>query len=196
MKTFWFCFVPMFVAVDALGILPIYMGLTEGLTPNQIKKVLIQSLFTALAVAVVFILGGPALLKLVGVGVSDFMAAGGILLLVISLSDLLTGEKRQRMVDSDSLGAVPIGVPLLVGPAVLTTSVLLSNTYGLFQTTLSTVLNVVIAVTIFRFSKPISGFLGEAGTKILSKIASLFLASISIMLIRRAIIEIVKEAFS
>ena len=194
MKTFWLCFVPMFVAVDALGVLPIYLGLTEGLSPSQIKKVLIQSLFTALAVAVIFIFGGPALLRLVGVGVNDFMVAGGILLLVISLSDLLTGEKRQRMVDSETLGAVPIGVPLIVGPAVLTTTVLLSDTYGLLQTTLATVLNVIIAIFIFGFSKPISGFLGEAGTKTLSKIASLFLASISIMLIRRAIIEIVKEA--
>ena len=196
MKTFWFCFVPMFVAVDALGVLPLYLGLTGGLSPSQKKKVLIQSLFTALFVAVIFILGGPALLRLVGVGVNDFMVAGGILLLVISLSDLLTGEKRQRMVDSETLGAVPIGVPLIVGPAVLTTSVLLSDTYGIFQTILVTILNVVIAIVIFGFSKPISGILGEAGTKTLSKIASLFLASISIMLIRRAIIEIVKAALN
>ena len=76
MKTFWLCFVPMFVAVDALGVLPIYLGLTEGLSPSQIKKVLIQSLLTALAIAVIFIFGGPALPRLVGVGVNDFMVDG------------------------------------------------------------------------------------------------------------------------
>jgi multiple antibiotic resistance protein len=194
MNTFLLCFLPLFVAVDALGVLPIFLSLTDGLSPSQKRRVLIQSLLTATAVALVFLAIGPSILAVLNITVSDFMVAGGILLLVISLSDLLTGEKRQRLVDPETLGAVPLGVPIITGPAVLTTSVLLANVYGMSLTALALLINMGIAGTIFWFAQPITRFLGNAGTMILSKIASLFLATIAVMLIRKGIIEIIIEA--
>jgi len=193
MKNFLLCFVPFFIAVDAIGVLPIYLGLTDGLSPSHKKKIIVQSLITASIVAVAFLLGGPLLLNLVGVGVSDFMVAGGILLLVISLSDLLTGEKRQRIIDAKTVGAVPIGVPLITGPAVLTTSVLFSNEYGIIPTTLALLTNILIVGIVFFMGSPIERLLGQAGSKTVSKVASLFLASIAIMLIRRGVFEIIKK---
>ncbi|MBT3311571.1 MAG: MarC family protein [Desulfobacterales bacterium] len=196
MKTFWLCFVPMFVAVDAIGVLPVYLGLTENLPKSRRTGVLIQSLITALVVALVFLIAGPALLRLIGITVPDFMVAGGILLLVISLYDLLTGEKKQQMVDTDTLGAVPIGIPLITGPAVLTLSVVLVDTYGIIPTTAAVVINITIAIIVFWFSKPIAIFLGNTGTKTLSKIASLLLASIAVMLIRKGVIEIIHDTLN
>ena len=192
MNIFLLCFVPLFVAVDALGVLPIFINLTDNLTPSQKRKVLIQSLITASAVALVFLAIGPTALNVLNINVSDFMVAGGILLLVISLSDLLTGEKRQRLVDPETLGAVPLGVPIITGPAVLTTSVLLANVYGMAITALALLTNIGIAGVIFWFAQPITRVLGNAGTMILSKIASLFLATIAVMLIRRGIVEIIQ----
>ena len=194
MKIFLLCFVPLFVAVDALGVLPIFIGLTDGLSQPQKRKILIQSLVTATAVALIFLAVGPAILSALNITVSDFMVAGGILLLVISLSDLLTGEKRQRLVDPETLGAVPLGVPIITGPAVLTTSVLLANVHGLPITGLALLVNLGIAGAIFWFAQPITRFLGNAGTMILSKIASLFLATIAVMLIRKGIVEIITAA--
>ena len=194
MKIFLLCFVPLFVAVDALGVLPIFISLTDGFSLSQKRKALIQSLITASAVALVFLAIGPAVLAALNITVSDFMVAGGILLLVISLSDLLTGEKRQRQVDPETLGAVPLGVPLITGPAVLTTSVLIANVYGMTLTGIALVINLGIAGVIFWFAQPITRFLGNAGTMILSKIASLFLATIAVMLIRKGIVAIITEA--
>ena len=131
-------------------------------------------------------------LELVGVGVSDFMVSGGILLLVISLSDLLTGEKRQRAVDAETIGAVPIGVPILTGPAVLTTSILLTNEYGTIITTLALLANFLIVGVVFFMASKIERVLGQVGSKTVSKVASLFLASIAVMLIRRGILEIIE----
>ena len=193
MENFFLCFIPFFVAVDAIGVLPIYLGLTEGFSSERRRSIIIQSLITASAVAIAFLLGGPFVLDLVGVGVSDFTVAGGILLLVISLSDLVTGEKRQRLVDTETLGAVPIGVPLISGPAVLTTSVLFANEYGVIPTALALLVNIAIAGLVFFLAAPIERFLGLAGSKTLSKVASLFLASIAVMLIRRGIFEIVEK---
>jgi len=194
MKNFLLCFVPFFIAVDAIGVLPIYLGLTDGLNSTHKKKIIFQSLITATIVAVAFFLGGPLLLKLVGVGVSDFMVAGGVLLLVLSLSDLLTGEKRQRVIDAETIGAVPIGVPLITGPAVLTTSILLVNEYGVISTTLALLANVLIVGVVFFMASSIERILGQAGSKTVSKVASLFLASIAVMLIRRGILEIIEAS--
>lgn len=191
MKDFLLCFVPFFVALDAFGVLPIFLGLTEGLSPKHRRKIIMQSLLTASIVAVAFLLGGPLLLELIGVGVSDFMVAGGILLLVLSLSDMLTGEKRRRAADSETIGAVPIGVPLLTGPAVLATSILLVNEYGVISTTLALLANVLIVGVVFFLASPIERILGQVGSKTVSKVASLFLASIAVMLIRRGILDII-----
>jgi multiple antibiotic resistance protein len=193
MKEFWLCFVPLFVAVDAVGVLPIFLGMTEEMESRRRRIVLLQSFLTASIVAILFLLIGPRGLDFVNITISDFMIAGGLLLLIISLTDLITGEKRQRIVDHETMGAVPIGVPLISGPAVLTTSVLLVNEYGILMTSLAVLINIAIAITVFWFAVPLSSLLGSAGSKVLSKIASLFLASIAIMLIRKGIIAIVSE---
>jgi len=96
MNTFWLCFVPLFVAVDAFRVLPMFLSLTDGLDSKRIRTVIIQSVLTASSVAVVFILTGPVLLRFPGITVPDFMIAGGFLLLAISLNALLTGKKRLR----------------------------------------------------------------------------------------------------
>lgn len=187
MKEFWLCFVPLFVAVDAIGILPIFVAITEDVEEEHRRAIVIQSVITASIVAVTFLWVGPVLLRFLGISVPEFMIAGGILLLAIALADLLTGEKRQRQTDPESLGAVPIGIPLITGPAVLTTCILLRDIHGRWITTTAVVVNIILAGGIFLFAGPITRALGKTGTKTVSKLASMLLAAIAIMLIRRGI---------
>jgi multiple antibiotic resistance protein len=187
LKEFWLCFVPLFVAVDPIGLLPMFLGLTSGLDRRHIHRVIYQSLLTASIVAMAFLAVGTGFLRLLGITVADFLVAGGLLLLLISITDLLSTEKRQRKVDAESLGAVPLGVPLLTGPAVLTTSIVLINEYGVFPTAAAILVNIAIAGVVFRFADGLNRILGKAGAKIVSKIASLLLAAIAVMLIRRGI---------
>lgn len=194
MNTFWLCFVPLFVAVDAVGIMPMFLALTDGLDSKRLRTVILQSVLTASTIAVLFILGGPVLLRFLGITVPDFMIAGGLLLLAISLSDLLTGEKRLRETDVSSLGAVPIGIPLITGPAVLTTCILLANTHGKLITTTAVVLNIVLAGLIFGFADPITKRIGRTGSKTVSKVASMLLAAIAVMLMRKGVTEIILAA--
>ena len=189
MQDFWLCFVPLFVAVDAIGVLPIYIALTDDLDPRIQRTVLVQSIATATAVSLVFLMFGPALLTFLGVTVADFMIAGGSLLFAISLSDLITGEKKRRQADAQSLGAVPIGIPLLAGPALLTTCIVLANAYGKSLTAAAVIANLLIAGVIFMFAEPVTRILGRNGTRSASKISSLFLAAIAVMLVRKGLIE-------
>ena len=191
MKEFWICFVPLFVAVDAIGVLPIFINLSEGVPHNRRSVILMQSVVTAVLVAAVFLLVGRPLLALLGITVADFMVAGGLLLFVLSLSDLLSPGKARKKVDADSIGAVPIGVPLITGPAVLTTCLLLGGQHGVSVTMAAMAVNVLLAGLIFGFAEPITRFLGHAGTRTLSKIASLLLASIAVMMVRKGIALIV-----
>lgn len=190
MNGFLHCFVPLFVAVDAIGCLPMFLGLTRDISDDRRRSVVVQSVITAAAVALAFLYGGPTLMQFLGVGIPDFMVAGGLMLLVLSLNDLLSGEKKHRLPDSESLGAVPLGIPLITGPAVLTTSLILSHSHGREVTAVALVINIVLAGVVFSFARPVSRFLGSAGTKTVSKIASLLLASIAVMLIRQGLMGV------
>jgi len=108
-----------------------------------------------------------------------------------SISDLLSSEKTQRHVDPESLGAVPLGVPLITGPAVLTTSVLLLNEHGLVSTGAALTTNILIAGVIFSFANRIHRLLGKAGARTISKVASLLLAAIGVMIVRRGVMAII-----
>jgi len=194
MKDFWICFVPLFVAVDAFGVLPMFMTLTEGLGKEKRHRVLLQSVITAGVVALTFLAIGTGMLKLLGITVFDFMIAGGVLLFVISMSDIIRTEKNRGLVDAESLGAVPIGVPLITGPAVLTTSILLLNEHGLNSTAPALVVNILIAGIVFHFSEAIFCFLGKAGARTISKLASLLLAAIGVMMVRKGVCAVIAAA--
>ncbi len=189
MLEFWLCFVPLFVAVDALGTLPIFISLTAGLARAVVRQVLVQSLLTATAVALAFLGVGKGIFALLGITTADFMIAGGVLLFLLSLRDLLVGEREPLSRDPESLGAVPLGVPLIAGPAVFTTSLLLVDEYGLIPTVLATVANIAVAGVIFWTSDSLTRVLGEAGMRTLSKIASLILAAIAVMIVRKGILS-------
>lgn len=191
MNEFWICFVPLFVAVDAIGTLPIFVLLTKKLESKTLQWVVMQSVITASLVALVFLVFGPAFLAFLGITVPDFMIAGGILLLVISLSDLLTGEKKQRQLDPETVGAVPIGIPLITGPAVLTTCILLANSHGKPITALAALTNIILAGVLFWFARSITRGLRQTGIRTVSKIASMLLAAIAVMLIRRGVVEVI-----
>jgi multiple antibiotic resistance protein len=187
MKEFWLCFVPLFVAVDAIGVLPLFMNLTDGVEQKRVRKVVLQGMVTALVVAIAFVAIGELILKFLGITVADFMVAGGSLLFALSLNDLLAVEKHHKKIDVQSLGAVPVGVPLIVGPAVLTTSLLLLRQYGLVPTVTAVVLNVVMAGIVLWFSQALIRVMGKTGAKTVSKLASLLLAAIGVMMVRKGI---------
>jgi multiple antibiotic resistance protein len=180
-------FIPVFVAVDAIGVLPIYVSFTEGLKRKEKINILMQSVLTAICLAVFFIFLGKAVFKFLGISIGDFMVAGGLILFCIAIIDIINPGKKHRTPPKE-LGAVPLGTPLIVGPAVLTTSLIILAEYGVFATLVSVVVNVFLAAFIFSLSDVLLKFLGEAGSKALSKVTSLLLAAIAIMMVRKGVL--------
>ncbi len=187
METFWLCFVPMFVAVDGVGLLPMFLGLTEGLTAAERRRVVLESIVTAMLVAIGFLFLGQWLFGVLGISEADFMIAGGAMLFALAMGDLFTATKGQRRAEARDVGAVPIGVPLTVGPAVLATTLLLANQYGRVPTVLSIVSNILLAGLLFSFADAIHHLLGRNGTRTISKITTLILAAIAVKMIREGV---------
>jgi multiple antibiotic resistance protein len=192
MQAFWLCFVPLFVAVDAFGILPLFLGLTEGSEPLLRRRIILQSVLTATLVTLAFVFAGTAFLRLLGISVADFMVAGGALLFALSLSELIAPH-RATEVRSDVLGAVPLGVPLLAGPAVLTTSMLLVEQHGRLITIVAVIGNMLLAGAILWFSGAIYRVLGTTGTRVLQRVTLLLLAAIAVMTVRKGLAWIIHE---
>ena len=144
MKDLFLAFIPVFVAVDALGVLPIFISFTQGYKKTEISKIILQSMTTAICLAVGFIFLGKAVFHLLGIAMSDFMVAGGAILFCISIIDIINPDKKRR-IPVKELGSVPLGTPLIVGPAVLTTSIIIIEVYGFVPT----------LVSVFGFSIPI-----------------------------------------
>ena len=114
------------------------------------------------------------------------MVAGGVLLFCIAIIDILNPTKKRR-IPSSGLGAVPLGTPLIVGPAVLATSLILIDTCGILPTLISVLANIILAGAMFLSAEFLMKVLGEAGSRALSKVTSLLLAAIAVMLVRKGI---------
>jgi len=186
LKNIILSFIPISVAVDAIGVLPIFVSLTEAMEEKERSRIITQSILTALGLAIGFVLVGKLIFKWLGITIGDFMVAGGAILFCLAIIDLTTPAKRRR-IPGKELGVVPLGTPLIAGPAVLTTSLVLVPQFGLYPTIISLVANILVAGLIFRFSFVLMKLLGETGTKALSKITSLLLAAIAVMLIRKGL---------
>lgn len=181
-------FTAQFVALDIIGAVPIYFSLTHRMEDDLRKSMVNKSMLVALIVALVFMLIGLQIFKFMGIEVFDFKMAGGLVLLLIALADLAGSHDAEKNT-SGSTGIVPIAVPLISGPGVLTTLVLQVSTVGYIVTTLALFLNYFLAWLILRHSNSVKNLIGRDGTVVISKIAALLLAAYSLAMLRTGIFE-------
>jgi multiple antibiotic resistance protein len=182
--------IPLMVAMDAPGILPLYIGMTEGIDKQERKKIVRQSIITAFMVTVGFILLGQAIFNALGILVEDFMIAGGGVLLIIAVADIVrAGEKQIER--SPEFGVVPFGTPLIAGPGTLTTALVLVGTNGYIIVIFSLIVNLMFAWLIFNQSERIINFFGISGSRAVAKVASLILAAFAVMMIRSGVMKFI-----
>ena len=178
-------FLPLFVAMDPLGVLPIFIQMTSDLSHVRRQKMLKLSILTAGIVGLLFIPLGPMVLGVLGLKNGDFQVAGGLLVLVVALRDVVWDQKMMAMSEaSEATGIVPFGIPLLVGPAVFATLILLRDRFSIVEIGCCLILNLVLSWAIFRKSTLLMQWMGLTGTRVVSKLAALLLAAYAVMMIR------------
>lgn len=187
LKSFVLTFIPLLVAIDVVGVIPFYLTLTRGLRQTEKQKIILQSVLTAAAVSVAFSFIGKFILTVLGITVDDFKIAGGIVLLALAVLDLVragTPEEEHQGTQSVGIGVVPLALPFLVGPAVLTTILILVDLHGPLMTVLALLANLALVAVVFLVAGQLTRLLGVDGIRALSKVVYLLLAAYAVMMIR------------
>jgi multiple antibiotic resistance protein len=177
-------FVPLFIVIDALGNLPVVITFGEGMSKRERRKMVHVAVLTATLVGLAFLFFGQFILNVMGIKVGSFAIAGGLVLLVLSIKYMTTG-KMVDVIKEEMVAIVPIGTPLTVGPATITTLLLLATQYKLYIVLISFVINMLITWLIFLASNLVVRFLGQGGLKAVSRVFSLLLAAIAVSMIIR-----------
>jgi len=182
-------FIPVFVAVDAIGNIPLYLALVERCSKAERKKITLDAITTATLVAVIFMIVGKGIFSLLGITIPDFQIAGGALLFIIAVRLLMPGAQKSMLTGGSGkdTGVFPLGTPLITGPAVLTTTLMMMNSFGPIPTLVSLVLNMLFVWLTLQKATKILKFIGPSGIRAFSKIIYVFLAAIAVMMIRHGI---------
>ncbi len=183
-EKFFLAFIPLFVAIDPIGVVAIFIGLGTRASGEHRKRQAFLGIVTGLCIAVGFIFLGRIIFKALGITVADFQVAGGLILMLLAVRELV-GIGPQMGSDSDEFGIVPLGMPLIAGPALLTALLILVDTVGLGYTLVSLLVNMVLLAITLCNADRITRWMGRQGLRGVSKIIALLLAAIAISLIRR-----------
>lgn len=189
---FGLAFVALFVALDVAGMLPLYLGMTRAMSKGARDRITDLSMGVAFVVAVAFVFLGESVFRFLNIAIYDFRIAGGIVLLLLALTDLVSKSEAETRA-SGSTGIVPLAVPLITGPAVLTTLILQVSSQGYVVTLAALLLNYALAWLILRRSAWVTRLIGKDGATVFSKIAALLLAAISVSMIRGGIFEAIAK---
>ncbi|MBP7216900.1 MAG: MarC family protein [Candidatus Omnitrophica bacterium] len=189
LELFVLAFIPIFVAVDAIGNIPLFVSLVEGASQKEHKKIVRDSVVTATAVAILFMFAGKFILRFIGITIPDFQIAGGALLFIISVRLLLPGTQKSLLADGHGkqVGVFPLGTPLITGPAVLTTTLMMLDSFGMLVTFAALVVNMLFMWLTLAKADFIIKVMGASGTRAFSKIMYILLAAIGVMMVRRGL---------
>ena len=208
-------FLPLFVAINIPGILPLYIGMTESFSAADRKRLLVRALAAALTLAVLMVFAGRVIFASLGITVDDLRVGGGLILLTISITDLAFGDLKKRRGGSEEdrerfteatgaagpsdypavdLPVVPLGIPLIIGPGAITTVLIAEGQYGGPATLASILLNLALVFVAFTFGPRLLAVFGQDTSKAVAKVASLFLAAIAVAMIRGGILGMVAAA--
>jgi len=191
-------FVTLFVIMDPLGTIPVFLGLTGGFTMRARAKAAGQAVLVSLGVIISFALFGQQILDYLGIGIPALQGAGGLLLLLAAL-DLLTGRAEDpREVQDVNVALVPLGTPLLAGPGAIVATIVFvrrANDVADYVALAVAILAVHLALFLsLRFSGGIIRVIRDSGIVLVSRIAGLLLSAIAVQLVADSILGFINEA--
>ena len=183
---FLLAFIPLFVAIDPIGLVAIFLGLGQNIPAERRQKIADQATWTGGLVALGFLFLGQSVFTALGISVSDFQIAGGLILFILAAKDLIQSAAEPEKLPED-FGVVPLGMPLIAGPASITTLLVLAQNQalGLAVILVALAVNLVLVVLALHYSAWLGRKIGPTGLRAISKIISMLLAAIAVSMIRQ-----------
>lgn len=193
------------VVANLMPILPVIMGVLGNVPRAKRQSLALSALFLGNGVAFGFALGGGWLLAVLDSQLDDLRVAGGLILLVFAIYDLLFSREERKealgeiaegeVADPEtSMGLVPLGVPLMVGPATLTTVLVVAETYGIMALTLAIAVNTLVNIGLLAFGQRMMDAGGHGFMRASGKVFGLLLATLAITMLRVGLSNIVGAA--
>ncbi|MBO0844135.1 MAG: MarC family protein [Nocardioides sp.] len=184
-------FVTLFVIMDPIGTVPLFLSLTGGFPPAKVARAARQAVTVSFMVIVVFAFFGQRILAYLHVSLPALQCAGGLLLLLVAL-ELLTGRGDDPAPQGDTnVALVPLGTPLLAGPGAIVATMVFSKRVqdvGDFTAVALAVIAVHVCIWLaMTFSIPILRLLRESGILLVTRIAGLLLSAIAVQLVADAV---------
>lgn len=183
-------FLKFFVILDPIGVLPIFLLLSEKLPKRKRLQAGHHTLMVSAGLLIVFIFLGASLLEFLGISMGSFQIAGGIILLVIGLKIVLGLRLgiEQKHAESYDFAVVPMATPLIVGPGAITTVIILVVRYGYLVVFTASFLNLLVFALIFRYADRLYAVLGHQGSQVFSRIMGILLTASAIEFIRQGVL--------
>jgi multiple antibiotic resistance protein len=180
-------FITLFIIMDPFMSVAFFLGYSKNLDSKQKDKAILIAIGVAAFLMLVFLISGLYLLNTLGISFNGFKMAGGIILLIMGVTTVLSidmGSKTENV----SSGAILIGTPILAGPGALTTIIILSKDYGLVIPALAAVAVLVVSYLMLKFAKNLQQFIGTEIIEIMSKVLGLLLAALAVDFIHAGIV--------
>src|SRR6188472_1788990 len=198
--------VALFVVIDPIGSVPLFIALTKDMKSGDRKRVSTSAIITAASLLIVFAVAGTQILDIFGITIFSFMIAGGILLFIVSIELLTHGVWRfgsGRVEEEDRVektegeeritkepgpflgesGVVPLAFPLLAGPGAITSVIISFQTSGLLVTVFSIAIVIGVTYVVLGFVNTIYRILGRRGSMIITRVFAVFIAAIAVQYI-------------
>lgn len=183
--------------VNPIGVVPFFIHFTQNLSPEQRRRTIRVSAFTAFVVIAVSALAGLKIIEFFGISLASFQVGGGTLLLIsaIQMLNAQPAEGRKEDVSEGdhkidigaSIAVVPLTIPLLTGPATISTMVIYAEkTRHWWQLAILVGYGVVVALAtyaVFSASGRIARVLGRTGINIMTRLMGLILAALAVELL-------------
>ncbi|WP_101068061.1 MarC family protein [Roseovarius salinarum] len=189
-------FVTLFVIIDPIGMTPIFVALTQGMTAARRRAIALRACITSVLILIVFTAFGEAVLDFVGISMPAFRIAGGILLFLTALDMLFERRTKRRQGqadqaeeedDGDDPSVFPLAVPLIAGPGAITSVILLAGQKPGLEG-MAWVMGVmagVIAIVLLLFLAAglLERALGRTGINVVTRILGMLLAALAVQFV-------------
>ena len=183
-------FVTLFVIIDPIGLTPLFVALTQGMSVKQRRAIAIRATLVSAGILALFAIFGEALLGFIGISMAAFKIAGGILLLLTAL-DMLFQRRTKRREDTaeedddlDDPSVFPLAIPLIAGPGSIATVILLAGAHpgfsGLGLSLAVMVLVLLVTFIFFEAATPLERLFGKTGINVVSRLLGMLLAALAV----------------
>lgn len=183
-------FITLFVIMDPIGNLPVFISMVKGMPLAEIRKNINKSMFVAGLLLFVFLFFGLEIFRFFGININSFQIAGGILLLILGITYVLGVSGKFVKTEGNDL-SIPLGTPLLTGPGVITTTIILVKEHGPYITSIAALLTLFASWLILMNAPRIYKLLGEHWTRVVSRVMGIILAAIAVELISEGVLNII-----